>query len=381
MNDSQRERLKLVISLGHRRKRTTPWQGVGFGLRAWRSKKPMLCLNDVTDADGLPLENEDESGRRLSECWGTIFQARVEGEMHRLHEAILRCVQQAPADTRWEIDRNELDELMATQKESAPGPDGIPCSFYRCAGKLGSQVLFNAYKHVLEGGAVPALFAESRTVFIPKSSDDNSGRIVRSPEALRPLILCITNMKISCDMFRKHLTTCAGLSIETSLMNSWFQKRNPLWALVGFNVAFTDVREAWVLNFSTTRTNMCLRVALFLRKLLRAQVCSSPSPPILTTTAILWSPDALRPLTLCKILTSAICRGLQWYTMRCIHPTQRCVSSRQMTDNIFEIETAALAHVACAPRESGILLTDFAAAYPGVNHPWIFSVLEKTELP
>ena len=52
-----------------------------------------------------------------------------------------------------------------------------------------------------------------------------------------------------------------------------------------------------------------------------------------------------------------------------------------MTDNIFEIETTALAHVACAPQESGILLTDVAAAYPSVYHSWIFSVLENTELP
>ena len=52
-----------------------------------------------------------------------------------------------------------------------------------------------------------------------------------------------------------------------------------------------------------------------------------------------------------------------------------------MTDNIFEIETTALAHVACAPQESGILVTDFAAAYPSVNHSWIFSVLENTGLP
>ena len=51
-----------------------------------------------------------------------------------------------------------------------------------------------------------------------------------------------------------------------------------------------------------------------------------------------------------------------------------------MTDNIFEIETAALAHVACAPQESGILLTDFAAAYPSGKHSWILSVIEKTEL-
>ena len=52
-----------------------------------------------------------------------------------------------------------------------------------------------------------------------------------------------------------------------------------------------------------------------------------------------------------------------------------------MTDNIFEIETTALAHVACAPQESGVRLTDFAAAYPSGNHSWIFSVLENTGLP
>ena len=147
----------------------------------------------------------------------------------------------------------------------------------RCAGGLGSKFLFNAYKAVLEGSAVPDCFAESRTVCIPETSDiDDHGRIIRSPDALRPLTLC------NCD---------------------------------------------------------------------------------------------------CKLLTSAICRGLHWYTMRCIHPSQRCISSRQMADNIFEIDTTALAHVACAPKESGVLLTDFVAAYPSANHSWIFSVIENTGLP
>ena len=40
---------------------------------------------------------------------------------------------------------------------------------------------------------------------------------------------------------------------------------------------------------------------------------------------------------------------------------------RQMTDNIFEMEATALSHVARATRDSGILLTDFACAYPSVN--------------
>ena len=61
--------------------------------------------------------------------------------------------------------------------------------------------------------------------------------------------------------------------------------------------------------------------------------------------------------------------------------SQRCTSSRQMTDKIFEVETTSLAHVACSPQESGILLADFAAAHPSVNHSWIFHVLEKAEMP
>ena len=51
-----------------------------------------------------------------------------------------------------------------------------------------------------------------------------------------------------------------------------------------------------------------------------------------------------------------------------------------MTVNILKIETTALAHVACAPQDAGVLLTDFAAAYPSVNHCLIFSVLENTGL-
>ena len=109
------------------------------------------------------------------------------------------------------------------------------------------------------------------------------------------------------------------------------------------------------------------------------------TPDIDDNGKIIGSRDVLRPLTLCncdcKLLTTALRRGLQLFTMRCIHPLQRDISSGQMTENIFEVETTALAHVACAPRETRILLTDFAAACPCVNHSWILSVLEKTELP
>ena len=96
-----------------------------------------------------------------------------------------------------EIDKHEFDEMMDSKKESAPGPDGIPYSRYRCAGGLGSQFLFHAFKHVLDGGAIRAQFAAIRTVFIPNFSDvDDNGLIMKSPDALRPLTLCDCDRKI-----------------------------------------------------------------------------------------------------------------------------------------------------------------------------------------
>ena len=90
---------------------------------------------------GHLVENEDESGMRLCACWGKIFEARAEGERHRCHETILRYVQKAPDDIQWEIDRHAFDEMMATKKESSPGPDGIPMQYLQVCGRIGFSVL------------------------------------------------------------------------------------------------------------------------------------------------------------------------------------------------------------------------------------------------
>ena len=70
----------------------------------------------------------------------TIFQARAEGPRHHQYENILRYVQKAPDDIRWVIDKSEFDELMATEKEAAPGLDGIPYSFYSVCGRVAGSV-------------------------------------------------------------------------------------------------------------------------------------------------------------------------------------------------------------------------------------------------
>ena len=144
---------------------------------------------------------------------GSIIQAHVEGPRHHQYDNILRYVQKAPDDIRWTIDRTELDELIALKKDSTPGPDGIPYGANKCAGGLGSQ---NAYKNLLEGGAVPEHFAERWTVFIPRTSDiDDKGRIIRSPDALRPLTLCKCDCKLRtsaiCRGFHCYTMRCTNL--------------------------------------------------------------------------------------------------------------------------------------------------------------------------
>ena len=94
----------------------------------------MLCLHAVTGDEGRPIDDEDESGRRLCAYWDRIFEARIKDERHNEYETILDHVQRAPEDMQWTVVKREFDEMLATKRESVLGPDGIPCSIYRCAG-------------------------------------------------------------------------------------------------------------------------------------------------------------------------------------------------------------------------------------------------------
>ena len=115
----------------------------------------MLCFHAVTNEEGRPLDDDDESGTRLCSYWGRIFESRTEDDRHHAYETILEFVQKAPEDVQWSMDKQEFDKMIATKKESAPGPDGIPYGIFRRAVGLGSHFLFNAYRLVVEGGSVP----------------------------------------------------------------------------------------------------------------------------------------------------------------------------------------------------------------------------------
>ena len=115
----------------------------------------------------------------------------------------------------------------------------------------------------------------------------------------------------------------------------------------------TGVLVVWVRTFSLMLTKLCWKGALSLIIFAESRTVFVPKTShVVDHGRIIRSLTHFSPLTVtAKLLTSAICRGLHWYTMRCIHPSQRCISSREMTDSIVEIETTALAHLVCAPEE------------------------------
>ena len=239
---------------GRRRKKTTPWPNADS---TWSSEKPLLCLHAVTDEDGHPLEDEDESGMRL-------------------------------------------------------------CNF--CGRYLS---------------------------YVPRTS----GTMPTRPFSIT---------------FRKLLMVFSGKWTSVSVMKWQLQIKNPLQHHIVFHIVSTGVRVGWGLTSCSMLIDVCLRV---------------PGSHAFCCKHYRFHSQIFQCYCDCMIITTAICFGLHRCSIRCIHPTQRCTSSRQMTDKILEVETTALAHVTCATHDSGILLTDFAAAYPGVNHSWIFHVLEKAELP
>ena len=60
---------EITNLLGRRQKKDAALARCRGGQRAWRNKKPVLSLSAVTDEEGHPLEDEDESGRKLCEYW------------------------------------------------------------------------------------------------------------------------------------------------------------------------------------------------------------------------------------------------------------------------------------------------------------------------
>ena len=97
---------------------------------------------------------------------------------------MLSFVRPALHDMKWAIGLDDFEELLASKRESAPRPHGLPYSVHRSARGIGARFLFAAYRAALQGSALPVGFGARCTVFMFKIY-----LLIRSPGSVRPLTL------------------------------------------------------------------------------------------------------------------------------------------------------------------------------------------------
>ena len=93
--------------------------------------------------------------------------------------------------------RAHIINFLRRAKPSAPGPDGIPCSAWKAAGEIGTDVLHKALLTIMKGTAPLEGFNDSLGIFLPKenSDEDTANSVKRSAENNRPLRLKNTDNK------------------------------------------------------------------------------------------------------------------------------------------------------------------------------------------
>jgi hypothetical protein len=98
------------------------------------------------------------------------------------------------------------------------------------------------------------------------------------------------------------------------------------------------------------------------------------------------TPESTRPIAMsnavAKLMAMSINRALAPMAQQTILDRQRgFVRGRAITDNILETESLAIRFTKFYAENSGIVLFDFAAAFPSIAHAWIFMVLKTMQLP
>jgi hypothetical protein len=98
------------------------------------------------------------------------------------------------------------------------------------------------------------------------------------------------------------------------------------------------------------------------------------------------APEATRPITLsntvAKLFTKVLNGKLSELASSTVHGNQRgFVRGRRMQDNIIEAESLAIHLCRHFASVSGIVLFDFASAFPSLGHSFIFAALRRLGVP
>ena len=125
-------------------------------------------------------------------------------------------------DICWQLDFDEFTQIVRASKNTSPGPDGVPYSYWAKAPLEIIRVLFNLFIHLLNGGSLPVGFTDSFMVFIHKKVQKQDYiKLVRSAGDTRTLSLSNTDEKI----IAKSLCTLLVRSLHRTVSPAQFGLR------------------------------------------------------------------------------------------------------------------------------------------------------------
>ena len=114
---------------------------------------------------------------------------------------------------QWEIRRKDLVRAIATSKNSAPGPDGLPYKVWRELGGLGVDILWDAMQELHELNAIATLheaigedhsFNAGIMACLPKTAigQTDEGEDIYDASSTRPLSIVNTDNRLMCSAAR-----------------------------------------------------------------------------------------------------------------------------------------------------------------------------------
>ena len=231
-------------------------------LASWSPKGKSVVGITVLGDDGNPT---DEAGgfEALERHWGPVFNSSVAD--FRAMSGFKRFIVKCPVDLA-PLAKDEFVKMCSVVRRSAPGPDGIVYTAWSACGEEAAFILYDCYKGIMAGEAVPEWFNLSTLVFIPKGDSGGSAGVQARPGDLRPLSLSNADQKLlalainsSLNMIcegvvhpsqrgfrRGKLVTDNVLELEARVIKElYLGARHPAMLLLDIKAAFPSV--AWEL--------------------------------------------------------------------------------------------------------------------------------------
>lgn len=113
-----------------------------------------------------------------------------------------------PENFDWNISVEMVQNAVLNNKSSAPGPDGVPFSCYKCVDQISTSVLHFAITDLMSANPhpVPPDITLLNLIFIPKKpSAHHNGQPVYEPSGLRPISISHCCVRLISSVFRAQL--------------------------------------------------------------------------------------------------------------------------------------------------------------------------------